>query len=53
MTASNPKGLRKTEVRKNQIKENSFADRLCGAVVMTLSILIFLIKTPYSNICIS
>ena len=44
MTAKTSMDLRKTEVNtKNQIKENSFSDRLLGAAVLVLSILCFII----------
>lgn len=44
MTATKkPRDLRKTTVNKNQIRENSFSDRLFGAIVIVLSILCFLI----------
>ena len=44
MTAKTNKDLRKTEVHNNKIREDSFADRLLGFAVITLSVLIFLIN---------
>ena len=43
MTAMTNKDLRKTEVRKNTIRESSLSDRIFGAVVIVLSVLCFLI----------
>ncbi|MDD6143595.1 MAG: carbohydrate ABC transporter permease [bacterium] len=43
MTAMTNKDLRKSEVRKNSIRETSLSDRLFGALVIVLSVLCFLI----------